>query len=382
MSYRAMMRAFTLIELLVVVAIIAILAALLLPALTAARERARRTACAANLDEIGKATEMYLGMYGNYYPGSLSWEYVLKEAFVQVDRRTSDGYSPFIYTAYHTRGDLRRVARCIAHGSRGFESSNNDEVPPFGTPDHPAVEGDLRTSPYGLGALIYTKLTADPKVYYCPSAKDVRLGWEWYNHDDMANQTLGDWKSAGGYSPEALLWGTWPNVHNNYQYHGGRATAVLGQYDYRNQPIWAGNLTPDLRISIAYTKPKVYSNNGCPPFKTPRWLKGRMLVMDSVEKGKHHGQTPSAQMIMPGFGAYAHKAGYNCLFGNYNTAWYSDEERRFIYWDQDNASFLMDLQYAYSDNTGRQWRTPALWHILDQWQGIDVDVPNEDGVTP
>lgn len=60
--------AFTLIELLVVVAIIAVLAALLLPALVAARERARRSACSNNLNQIGQASESYLGQFGNYYP--------------------------------------------------------------------------------------------------------------------------------------------------------------------------------------------------------------------------------------------------------------------------------------------------------------------------
>ena len=66
--------AFTLIELLVVVAIIAILAALLLPALIAARERARRSVCLNNLDEIGKGIENYIGQYGGFYPGAHSWE--------------------------------------------------------------------------------------------------------------------------------------------------------------------------------------------------------------------------------------------------------------------------------------------------------------------
>jgi prepilin-type N-terminal cleavage/methylation domain-containing protein/prepilin-type processing-associated H-X9-DG protein len=53
-------RAFTLIELLVVIAIIAILAALLLPALSAAKQRAKASGCLNNMKQIMLATKLYL----------------------------------------------------------------------------------------------------------------------------------------------------------------------------------------------------------------------------------------------------------------------------------------------------------------------------------
>lgn len=134
---------FTLIELLVVIAIIAILAALLLPALSASKEKAKRTSCINNLRQIGVAFTMYSGDYNNVLMPP-HWPGFTDSKSASSAWRTSEAYRV-------TPGTDQ-----ITSGSDGA-----------GLPD----------GPWNLGLLFASQACQNAKVFYCPSAASMDPKW-------------------------------------------------------------------------------------------------------------------------------------------------------------------------------------------------------------
>jgi len=101
-------RAFTLIELLVVIAILAILAALLLPALSRAKKKARDINCLSNLKQFGVAIHLYLSDSQDAFPWSGNGWWVMPL------RDYSKLMNPYLST------NSRSVYRCPSDTGLGF----------------------------------------------------------------------------------------------------------------------------------------------------------------------------------------------------------------------------------------------------------------------
>ena len=381
-SLRRLLDAFTLIELLVVVAIIAILAAMLLPALAAAREKARRTSCKQNLQQIGDSLESYLSDYGEYFPGwagmGYNTIYTDEQEGLYVDPVL--GETVATTTMDTTKNIYAMTAAAPAYRAIGAACKSTDTNAEW-------AKGKLNMVPVNLGYPVVLNYLPDFSALFCPSGRNMPN----FSHKGCAGlDNLNELKKLGGTNGRALTHGDYGGGiggegSSSQSYWGREKIATIayrdvrGQYNYR--PTIAGYWNAgamNVVCTIPGTRPKVTTVYGSPSFRTPKLLQGRAFVSDTFAKGYstcYRGAHNTGTVDDPhdmGSGLYHHRNGYNVLYGDYHASWWGDPGHIVSSW----AVWSDTRTWGYDPGSSSYWVNHPVsgYHSLTNTYGVNDDL--------
>lgn len=432
-QWRRLWSAFTLIELLVVIAIIAILAGLLLPALAAAREKARRSACMSNLNQFSKSFASYTGDYGEYFPCDPGWGVGTTASPKVLSKNVKYTFSlPNKNTLSFDSGDLTsgtpypgwnggyKIAS-VFHGviayNQGLSAAN-------------CKAGTLNAIPVGLGLLLTCNYMPDLRGFYCPTGAVMdweantsikRVAWtgsvgDYFNNSLVLNTNVNDYKKLGGSDGMSLLTGDW-----SWTWQSANSQRALAcSYAYRNQPFigsltWAAGQnvldgssydsgwrtsTPTVHHPFLCWDNGANAGNGwygaatLPPpgdgalpvtygyptcfRKTEKLLGQRALMTDRWGRCNYSSVATTAPLATtyPGDGYLGHKDGYNILYGDGHATWYGDTLQQFMWMQlpgaagqQYPAACCTNAHVAAINNVAPG---VTMWKLWDRIGGVDL----------